>query len=369
MTDSVVALVGFGSALRSAGVPVDPDAVRTFCTAAALLEPEDLYWAGRATLLTCPDHIAVYDYTFGAYFNPKGEGETNRDDAEETVTRTMVTSLVAVGDAEHSGSPRGTASSVDLLAQKRFAEFTDEDWVQLIHLLAQLPTLLPLRRGRRYERGGPGPVAIRRLVRNAGRTGGEPFDLPRRRRRMRPRPLTFLLDISGSMTAHSRALLLFAHAVSRSGIATNVYAFGTRVTDLTETVALSNFGRVLEVSEQLVPDWDGGTRIGDAICTLIAARGHRGDSRRAIVVICSDGLDTGDPSYLGDQVERLNRASHRVVWLNPLKEDARYEPLARGMRAALPHVDAFGSCHDTASVLSALSDLDRKRHRRRPDPW
>jgi uncharacterized protein with von Willebrand factor type A (vWA) domain len=201
---------------------------------------------------------------------------------------------------------------------------------------------------------------VRRVLRSAASTAGEPFTLRERRRRLRVRPLVFLLDVSGSMTDYSRGLVLFAHAVLRSSPNTAVYTFGTQLTDVTTALSSRSLETALDASGALVPDWDGGTRIGDALGAFLAARGRDADTRRAIAVICSDGLDTGDPALLGDQAARLRRTVHRVVWLNPLKEDPQYEPLARGMRAALPHVDVFESGHSVASLLSAFTRLGHR---------
>ena len=174
------------------------------------------------------------------------------------------------------------------------------------------------------------------------------------------RPLIFLLDVSGSMTDYSRGLVLFAHAVLQSNPNTEVYAFGTRLTDVTAALASPSLDTALRYQRLARP------RLGRWHADRRRARRvpqrprPDADTRRAIAVICSDGLDTGDPALLGEQAARLHRAVHRVVWLNPLKEDPRYEPLARGMRAALPHVDVFESGHSVASLLSVLPRLDRR---------
>ena len=211
---------------------------------------------------------------------------------------------------------------------------------------------------------------MRRVLRRAAATGGEPWELRERGRRLRVRPILFLIDVSGSMQAYSRGLLLFAHAARRSNPDVDAYAFGTRLTNLGQALAVRSFDEALRGCEAAVPDWDGGTRIGDAISEFLKVRDRRTGTRAAITVICSDGLETGDPVRLGNQVERLRRAVHRVVWLNPLKEDRRYEPLARGMREALPSVDVFESGHSVSSLMTAIGELDARplAHSRRPSP-
>jgi uncharacterized protein with von Willebrand factor type A (vWA) domain len=357
MADGVASLIAFCGALRDAGVPVGPARVRTFCEAAAVLVPEDLYWAGRAALLCSPDDIAVYDETFARFFalvptiDEEDPSASPRQGAEASPRSRSV-------EDEAGNSAEGTASRLEVLQHTSFADCTADDWSDLAELLAALPPLLPVRRLRRYAQGRPGPIDVRRVLRSAGATGGEPIHLRNRRRRLAGRPLIFLLDVSGSMAAYSRGLLLFAHALARSaGPLIKVYAFGTRLTDITEVVNGPSFAAALRASEVTVPDWDGGTRIGDAIAALVAASGLRSETRRAVVLICSDGLDTGEPEFLADQAERLRRGVHRVVWLNPLKQDPEYEPLARGMQAALPHVDVFESGHSVAALLAVFASL------------
>jgi uncharacterized protein len=354
--DVVPLLVRFGHELRREGIAVGPARIRTFCEAAAVLPWSDLYWAGRASLLWRAEQIPVYDETFRRYFGP-GEIESDDESAESSQSQTVMGSIVA-GEGAPSGAAARTASHMELLQTKSFARCTDEEWRELAALASALPPLLPVRRTRRYHRGRPGSLDVRRVLRRAAATGGEPFNLPERRRRLRVRPLIFLLDVSGSMSAYSRGLLLFAHATLRTSPATEVYAFGTRLTRITDSLTAPSFDVALQATESIVPDWDGGTRIGDALAALLSLRGHRADTRRAVALICSDGLETGDPAPLGELAARFHRAVHRVVWLNPLKEDPDYAPLARGMRAVLPHVDVFESGHSMAALLSVLSRLD-----------
>jgi hypothetical protein len=159
-----------------------------------------------------------------------------------------------------------------------------------------------------------------------------------------------LLDVSGSMSPYSRALLVFAHATLRTEPTWEAFCFGTRLTRVTRALAAANPDEALTRAAAEVVDWDGGTRIGEAQKTFLDRYGHAGLARGAIVVVCSDGLDTGDPTILAEQAARLSRLAYVLVWLNPLKEDPAYAPLARGMAAALPHVDVFASGHDLASL-------------------
>lgn len=197
---------------------------------------------------------------------------------------------------------------------------------------------------------------MRRTARAALRMAGEPTIRHARVRRSRARRLILILDVSRSMADYSRALLMFAHAGSRSRAPVEVFCFATRLTRLTSALSRANPEVALAHAADLVLDWDGGTRIGDSIKQFLDGYGHSGMARGAVVVICSDGLDTGEPAVLDEQMARLYRLAHRVVWLNPLSAIASYQPLARGMSAALPHVDVFSSGHDLAD-LEALAVL------------
>jgi uncharacterized protein with von Willebrand factor type A (vWA) domain len=359
MSEGVAALVGFGEALRLEGVPAGPARIQTFCEAAAVLAPEELYWAGRASLVWRREQIPVYDRVFAGYFGSMPEAAPCDHQTPEVLAHMARVRVEDEGEEEiENPTAEGTASRVDLLRTKSFAECTEQEWAEIAGLLARLPELLPMRRTRRYHPGRPGSPHARRILRRAAATGGEPIHIHERRRRVRQRPLIFLLDVSGSMTAHSRGLLLFTHAVTRCNPSTRVYTFGTRLTEITNVVAMPSFETALRLGGSIVPDWDGGTRIGDALQAFLARCGRLAETRRAITVIWSDGLDTGDPAVLATQAERLHGLVHRLMWLNPLKADPRYEPLTRGMQAALPHVDIFESGHSIASLLSVFAQLE-----------
>jgi uncharacterized protein len=323
--DEVARLVAFARALRNEGVAADSARVIEFCRAAALLRPEDLYWAGRLTLCSSVEDIPVYDRVF-------------RAELDDEPPRTRVVQVVE----EHVA----LASERELLRKKSFAEMTDEELADVATLMRQLQLFPPSRRTRRRERARAGAPDLRRTLRRSFRTGGEPVERAWRRRRRKPRRLVLLLDVSGSMADYSRALLLFAHAAIRADANWEAFCFGTRLTRVTKALVRTDTDDALRHAAAEVFDWSGGTRIGDAVNGLIATQVARG----AVVVICSDGLDVGDPELLREAMARLGRLAHRVVWLNPLKEDPAYAPLARGMQAALPHVDAFLGGHNLASL-------------------
>lgn len=174
------------------------------------------------------------------------------------------------------------------------------------------------------------------------------------RRKVTPRRLVLLLDISGSMSAYSRALLMFAHAALTSGDSWEAFCFGTRLTRLTEQLKSVTPDAALREAAEAVLDWNGGTRIGESLKSLVDQWGQTRLLRGAFIIVCSDGLDTGEPDLLAEQMFRLHRLAHEVVWLNPLKGLAGYEPIARGMAAAMPYIDLFANGDDLAS-LEALS--------------
>ena len=341
----IEALTRFGRALRGAGLDVGPGRIADFCRAAALLAPGDLYWAGRATLVAGGDEIPVYDEVFRRFFGAAPEGEKG----PPMRVRTLV-------EAERE---RGLASPVELLREKSFARCSREELAALAGLMASIRLTIPSRRTRRFERARDGRPDLRRTLRRSFRTAGEPLELVRRSRRRRARRLVLLLDVSGSMDAYSRALVLFAHAALRGQPRWDAFCFGTRLTRVTRALAGSNPDEALRRAAAEVIDWDGGTRIGECVKRFLDEHGHAGLARGAVVVVCSDGLEVGDPDLLAEQMARLSRLAHRVVWLNPLQEDPAYEPLARGMHAALPHVDLFLSGHSLASLEEIGAALAR----------
>lgn len=324
MGDELARLVAFARALRQEGLRVGPGRVVDFCRAAALLGPADLYWAGRLTLVSRPEDLPLYDRVFLGAF-------------EEEPPRSRI---ALVEEEVALASPR------ELLRTKSFAELSDEELAEVAELMKSLRLSVPARRTRRREPARAGSPDLRRTIRRSFRTGGEPIERVMRRRRRRRRRLVLLLDVSGSMADYSRALVLFAHAALRSDTRWEAFCFGTRLTRITPALARSDTHEALRRAAEEVVDWNGGTRIGESLASLARS----GVARGAVVVVCSDGLDVGDPELLRDEMARLSRLAYRVLWLNPLKEDPAYEPLARGMRAALPHVDVFLSGHNLASL-------------------
>jgi len=371
-------LIGFGRELRRRGLPVGTGRIVTFCRAAAALSPlerDDLYWAARASLVSRPEDAAAFDAAFDEYFrrgirielnlpaaSPGGE-EREPDDAldgaeaEETL---IAAAWRSVDDEDEE--PRGdaairiVASALEVLRAKSFADLSEEERARVSRLIRRLAITVPVRRTRRLRPNDAGSrFDMRRTLRRSLRTEGEPFHRAWRARGSRARPLVLILDISGSMAPYSRALMQFAFAAMAAGRKVEVFCFGTRLTRVTRTLRTKDPDRALHEVGRLVADWEGGTRIGSSLKELLDGWSQRAALRGSIAVLCSDGLERGEPDLLRQQMARLRRLVHRVVWVNPLKGSPRYEPLARGMAAALPSIDAFLPGHN----LESLEELSR----------
>jgi uncharacterized protein with von Willebrand factor type A (vWA) domain len=251
------------------------------------------------------------------------------------------------------------ASPIELLRTKSFARCSRDELLRIAELMGRIELAVPRRRSRRRVAARSGAPDLRRTLRRSLRTGGEPLDRFWRERRRRTRRLVLILDVSGSMSDYSRALLMFAHAALRADARWEAFCFGTRLTRVTRALATAGADEALRRAAAEVGDWEGGTRIGESLKRFLDEFGHPGLARGAVVVICSDGLEVGDPELVREQMARLARLAHRVVWLNPLKEHPEYEPLARGMKAALPYVDELVSGHNLASLEELAAGLAR----------
>ena len=337
-----------------------------YCSALARLDPSDLvdlYWAGRATLVSRHDDIARYDEVFRRFFL----GADGPDEELALMLRasaqaqgTLAIPAVEPGDSgEEDDAVLGwMASDVDALKHKSFAACTPTELAALRRIMARIRLTPPRRRTRRSAaaKSGTRPDP-RRTVRESMRMHGEPARLYWRRRKVRLRPLVLILDISGSMADYSRSLLQFAHSAKRSGGRVEVFCFGTRLTRVTGAMECRRPDEALERAARAAFDWDGGTRIGDSLDAFVRGWARRGMCRGGIVVVCSDGLDRGDPAVLAAAMERLSLLCHRLVWLNPHKGDDRsFRPSTLGMMVAAPHIDLLLSGHDLASLekLAAL---------------
>lgn len=355
------ALVDFARALRRAGIDATPDRVHAMLAAVDTLQitdSSDVYWSGRLTLCAEPDDIPAYDAAFAAYFGSR--------------TRAMPPGLPAPAvrrptamfaddtpansqDGHDSHHPEHAvallASDTDVLRQRDVAALSATERAEvrrLIQLLAPDPAPRPTRR---LQPSVHGRVDPRRTVGLMLRRLGEPARPVRHDRRLKPRRLVLLVDVSGSMEPYADALLRFAHAaVRRRPASTEVFTIGTRLTRITRALRHRDPDAALGAAGQTIPDWHGGTRLAESIQSFLNRWGQRGTARGAIVVICSDGWERGDPDQLAGQLGRLSRLAYRLVWVNPHRGKPGYEPLAGGMAAALPYLDDFVAGHSLASL-------------------
>jgi hypothetical protein len=366
-------LVGFGRFVRANGLSAGTGRVLAFCRAAAVLDPfdpVDLRIAARATLVSRPEDFEALDALFDRYFRPGeptlpppagGEDlpfprvETAGDAVEEVTGLASMRWSRATAEDEIEGQAaiRIVASDAEVLHTKDFAELTEEERRAASAAIRRLTLATPMRSSRRYRPSPHGrQFDMRRTLRRSLRTEGEPFRREWRDRRTRPRPLVLLLDVSGSMAPYSRPLIEFAHAAAATGRRVEAFVFGTRLTRITRLLRRRDPNAALAEVGRSVADWEGGTRIGDSLRELLDEWSTRSALRGSVVVLCSDGLERGDPAILTRQVQRLSRLAHKVIWVNPLKGSPRYEPLARGMAAALPYVDVFIPGHNLDSLES-----------------
>jgi uncharacterized protein with von Willebrand factor type A (vWA) domain len=249
-----------------------------------------------------------------------------------------------------------TASPVEVLRHRDVARLTLAERAEVNRLIALLDASAELRRTRRFAAAPSGRLDRQRTVRMVLRKGGEISRLHHRTHRRKPRRIVLLVDVSGSMSPYADALLRFSHAALRSGArTTEVFAVGTRLTRLTRELRHREADSAMTAASAAIPDWSGGTRLGVELKEFLDRFGQRGVARGAIVVIASDGWERGDASLLGEQMARLHRLAHRVVWANPHKARPGYEPLTAGMAAALPYIDDFVAGH-SVGALEELAD-------------
>jgi hypothetical protein len=361
--DPLARLVAFGHALRAEGVRAGTGALVEFARAAALVPAGDLYWAGRATLAPGPAEIERYDRVFSAFFGGLVPAPVRSRPAVEVglARREDDAGATGSGGSETTLGLALVASRAEVLRTTSFARLTEDELALLPALVGQLRLSPPLRRTRRRRSARAGDLDLRATLRRSFRTGGDPVARRYRTRVRRPRRLVFVLDVSRSMAPYARALVVFAHAALRAETRWEAFCFGTRLTRLTPALRDADPQRALELAAEAAADRGGGTRIGESLAQLLGRREHVSLLRGSIVVLCSDGLERGDPDELRRAMARVARLAARVVWLNPLKEDPRYEPLARGMRAALPYVDVFASGHDLASLEAVAGRIGALR--------
>jgi uncharacterized protein with von Willebrand factor type A (vWA) domain len=365
--------VAFARVLRGGGLSVPIGSVLTFGEALGSLGLEDrgaVYWAARTTLVRRPEDIPFFDRAFAVFWEQRGPG--SEPPPEEVLHLTLAVDSDEEDDREGGADAAGDDptitlrfSAVETLRQKDFAAYSRDELRQAQQLMADLRLAGSPRRSRRLVKSKVGRRSaqarpdLRRTVQAALRAGGEPISQRYREPGERLRRLVLLLDVSGSMEPYARALLRFVQAAVAGRQRVEAFALGTRLTRVTRELSSHDPDRALTQAAAQVQDWSGGTRLGECLRRFNDQWGVRGMARGAIVVILSDGWDRGEPEVLAEQMARLQRVAHKVVWVNPLKVTPGYAPLARGMAAALPYVDDFVEGHSVVALEELAEVISR----------
>jgi uncharacterized protein with von Willebrand factor type A (vWA) domain len=358
--------VEFARRLRDRDVEVPVGATITFARALAAVGLDRrpaTYWAGRATLVCRPEDTAAFDAAFTEFWGGATPNDTSDVPARPITVGLDVPGTRPAGVAGTDDAPVLAVrySPVETLRHRDFASYTPTEHEEARRLMADLRLAGARRRSRRLRpgRGRRGRPDVRRTVRRSLRAGGEPVKRAVLAPSERTRRVVLCCDVSGSMEPYTRALLRFVHAAVVAGSRVEAFALGTRLTRLTRELASHDPDAALAAAARRVVDWSGGTRLGEGLRAFNDEWGVRGLARGAVVVILSDGWDRGDPAQLAEQLQRLARVAHRIVWVNPLKATEGYAPLAGGMAAALPYVDEFLEGHSLASLETLVDVIGR----------
>ncbi|HKH88393.1 MAG TPA: VWA domain-containing protein [Acidimicrobiales bacterium] len=384
---------GFSEALRRAGLTMSPEQSGRFARAVTLASPAtvgELYWTARVTLVSNHEQLPAFDAVFGQVFGGLVDVADHRGDPEaprvpstraadaprtppgrratQTVSRSGSSSagLSASDESEVRDVTIGVASTEERLALQDFAELEPDDLAELQRLFRSIRLALPLRQGRRSRRHHRGDeLDLRATLRRSRQSAGDPLVLVRRSPRRVPRRLVVICDISGSMEPYALAYVHFLHAAASAAGSSQaeVFTFATRLTRLTRALSDRDLTAALARAAAAAPDWSGGTRIGEALKAFLDSHGRRGLARGAVVVVMSDGWERDAPELIGEQMARLRRLAHRIVWVNPRASDPRYEPLVGGMAAALPHCDELVSGHSLAALDQLVDAIAGSRRR------
>lgn len=361
-------VVAFVRALRAADLDVPVGATVAFAEALGVVDAtrrDDVYWAGRATLLRRPEDAAVYDRVFARCFDGVIDLAVPADAPPQVIQLAVDDGADESPDGEDTDADDGIPtltvrwSPVEVLRQRDFAAYTPEEFDEARRLMADLRLAGALRSSRRHRPARRGRPDVRRTVRRALRAGGEPVRRSFVGPSSRPRRIVLLCDVSGSMEPYARALVRFLHTAVVGRGRVEAFALGTRLTRITRELSSRDPDTALAAAASRVHDWSGGTRLGEGLREFNDRWGVRGMARGAVVVVLSDGWDRGDPEVLSEQMARLARVAYRVVWVNPLKATPEYAPLARGMAAALPYVDEFVEGHSVAALENLVEVISR----------
>ena len=376
-------LMLFARLLRSTGMDVGTDRTMVLLHALTWIDlnnREEFYYATRTLLVSRKEDLILFDAAFEMFWQ-----SPSRKSFRQAVTISgelprlprpviLPPSLNAQDDVDHPNNHKNpgddqppsileataTYSTRERLRHKDFAELTPEEMQEIKHLIGKFVWQLGDRRTRRYQTGGEARVDMRRTIRRNLGYGGEMMEWAYRRPLFKPRPLVLIADISGSMDRYTRLLIRFCYSIAR-GLKqpVEVFVFSTQLTCVTRQLRGRDVDRALAEVGRTVTDWSGGTRIGEAVKTFNYQWGQRVLGRGAVVILISDGWDRGEPDLLHREMARLHRSCYRLIWLNPLLGAASYEPITRGMQAAMPHIDDFLPVHNLASLESLADHLAR----------
>ena len=364
--------IEFAHDLRFHGMVIGSDDVITYLSAIAVLDARDImdvYWSGRITLVRKKDNVPLYNKRFQAFFLDISE---NEPDARKVKLKSSANAGATLevpnveqglpGEVIEDETRLGyMASAADISRHKAFADCSDEELNRFRKLISMLKVSPPKRRTYRTQSTPKGKVLdMRRMARETMRSLGEPKDLMYIKRKEKLRSIVFILDVSGSMADYSRNLLQLAYSARRANTKVEVFCFGTRLTRITKSIDKRTPDEAMRLAGESVLDWDGGTRIGDAIAAFVKESRRSRLGRGAIVVICSDGLDQGEPQALDKAMQTLSRLAHKVIWVNPHKGDNEdYKPNTIGMMIADPYIDRIFSGHNYKSIEEFARELSR----------
>jgi uncharacterized protein with von Willebrand factor type A (vWA) domain len=364
--------IEFAQDLRFHGLVIGSDDVITYLSAISVLDASDImdvYWSGRVTLVRKKDNVPLYNKRFQAFFLDIGETEP---DARKVKLKSSANAGATLevpnveqglpGEVIEDETRLGyMASAADISRHKAFADCSDEEINRFRKLISMLKVSPPMRRTYRTQTTPKGKVLdMRRMARETMRSLGEPKDLMYIKRKEKLRSIVFILDVSGSMADYSRNLLQLAYSARRANTKVEVFCFGTRLTRITKSIDKRTPDEAMRLAGESVLDWDGGTRIGDAIAAFVKESRRSRLGRGAIVVICSDGLDQGEPQALDKAMQTLSRLAHKVIWVNPHKGDNEdYKPNTIGMLIADPYIDRIFSGHNFKSIEEFAKELSR----------
>jgi uncharacterized protein with von Willebrand factor type A (vWA) domain len=364
--DPLPGLVGFTRALWQAGLNATTGRTAAYLEAVEqidIADPSQLYWAGRLTMCSEPDDLPRYDEAFTRWFSVQPPPKNNGGGMEQQ-RRAKIAPLTQPGgsgegdDEQEMDTLRAAASDTEVLRHRDLAELSAAERAHLSELLALVRPEPPLRSAPRHRPASRGKLDRRRVLRAMLTTGGEPVHLKYHKRSKRPRKMVLLIDVSGSMSPYSDSLLRFAHVVvRRCPTATEVFTLGTRMTRVSRALRMRDPDDALAAAGRAVPDWAGGTRLGETLRAFLDRWGQRGVARRAVVVVFSDGWERGETALLKEQMARLRRLAHAVLWVNPHAGRDGYSPVQSGIAAALPHVDQLLAGHSLATLERLLCEV------------